>query len=141
MSQNLEWNWRLSWIQNNCDSMILINKNGNEKKIKIGGEHLILPNHKKHFLSAMSFSHLLLLHYPKILTKTKILTNQVNSNVNNEFLQKNPPKKSSSQNKSSKKISAKKFLQKILQKKSINIQTISQKIPKSLKISNSLHRT
>ena len=141
MSQNLEWNWRLSWIQNNCDSMILINKNGNEKKIKIGGEHLILPNHKKHFLSAMSFSHLLLLHYPKILTKTKILTNQVNSNVNNEFLQKILPKKVPPKINPPKKFLTKNSSKKILQKKSKNIQTISQKIPKTLKISNSLHRT
>jgi hypothetical protein len=99
------------------------------------------------------------------LDRNQNLDKQVNSNVNKEFLPKkspnNPPKKSSQKNppkmflqkNSAKKIPPKNPSEKVLkkfqknskkkkfQKKSKNFKTISQKIPKILKISNSLHCT
>jgi hypothetical protein len=78
------------------------------------------------------------------LTKNQFLVNFYQVIPPKEFLTKNPHKKSS-QKKSSQKISPKKFLQinssrKILPKKfQKNFQTISQKISKILKVSNSLH--
>ena len=115
------------------------------------------------FLSAMSLrrtskdlnflSFLLLPLLRQNLDKNHNLNKQINSNVNKEFRPKNSSQKSSQKifpKKFSQKIPPKKFCQKIPPKKSSGkipktfqkkFRTISQKFPKILKISNSLHRT
>ena len=90
------------------------------------------------------------LNFPSCITPKSWQKHQFISYANSNSSQRIPPKnilsKKSSQKESSQKIPSKKFLQKNPPKKypktsQKNPKTISQKISKILKVSNSLHRT